>query len=537
MRIPSSLALLVPFARPVQGVWLSVLIAFGLSSVSLFEAPSAAESPKSEAPMTAPIEALIPELEAYLAKGMNAFDVPGLAIGIVTGDRLVYGKGFGVRRKGGAPVDTRTVFQIGSTTKAFLATTMAIMVDRGKLEWDDRIVDLDPTFQLKDPWVTREFRLFDVIAQRSGLPPYANDNVGILGADKAAMIRSLRYVEPVSSFRSTFAYTNITHLLAARIVAKAGGAPEWHVVAQKEILDPLGMKDTSFTAEAISAAANRTEGYRWTPNGTIEVPFNPIFPYGFGAAGNINSTIEDLTSWVRLQLGNGTFEGEPIVSPENLAITRTPKVAITDKVSYALGWIVQQTPNGSIVWHNGGTDSFGSYVGMLVDKDVGVIVLTNEENVGFPDAIGAWVADRLLDNPPVDHVANYLDRAKTRFEAGAKLFVRPENPRPFPPLAPLAGSFANPSFGMAEVRLDGDALVMELEATGAQLKLAPWDGEVFTASLVPLGRFAAIAEDLGPRPSGFVQFQIDQEGKLGVLRLSFEDGQAYEFERQAEGEE
>jgi CubicO group peptidase (beta-lactamase class C family) len=191
---------------PAKGVWLLVVIAFALSSASLPEQPSAAESPKSEAPMAPRIEALIPELEDYVAKGMNAFDVPGLAIGIVTGDRLVYGKGFGVRRKGGAPVDTRTVFQIGSTTKAFLATTMAIMVDRGKLEWDDRIVDLDPTFQLKDPWVTREFRLFDVIAQRSGLPPYANDNVGILGADKAAMIRSLRYVEPVSSFRSTFAY-------------------------------------------------------------------------------------------------------------------------------------------------------------------------------------------------------------------------------------------------------------------------------------------------------------------------------------------
>ncbi len=106
--------------------------------------------------------------------------MPGLAIGIVVGDKLVYAKGFGVRSKSSSvPVDTRTIFQIGSTTKAFLATTLAIMVDRGKLRWDDRVVDLDPDFQLRDPWVTREFRVFDLLAQRSGLPPYVNDGLGM----------------------------------------------------------------------------------------------------------------------------------------------------------------------------------------------------------------------------------------------------------------------------------------------------------------------------------------------------------------------
>jgi CubicO group peptidase (beta-lactamase class C family) len=139
--------------------------------------------------MEARVTALIPDIEAYIRNGMKAFDVPGLAIGIVTGDRLIYAKGFGVRSKsGGQPVDPQTVFQIGSATKAFLATTMAIAVDRGKLHWDDRVVDLDPEFQLKDAWVTREFRIFDLLAQRSGLPPYVNDVVGILGADQAMMV-------------------------------------------------------------------------------------------------------------------------------------------------------------------------------------------------------------------------------------------------------------------------------------------------------------------------------------------------------------
>jgi CubicO group peptidase (beta-lactamase class C family) len=391
---------------------------------------------------------------------MKAFGVPGLAIGIVANDRLIYAKGFGVRSKGGdVPVDTRTIFQIGSATKTFLATTMAIMVDRGKLQWDDRVVDLDPDFQLKDPWVTREFRVFDLLAQRSGLPPYVNDTLGALDFNEAALIRSLRYVEPASSFRSTFAYTNITHLLAGRIVAKAAGAADWNTVLQQELLDPLGMKNSSYTAEAIKAATNRAEGYRWTPNGTIEVPFIQLFPYDMGGAGDINSNVEDMARLVRLQLANGNFEGRRTVSSENLAFTHTPKVAISDKLFYALGWLIQQTPNGNIVWHNGGTRGFGAYVGMVPDKNVGVIVLTNEENVGFPDALGLWTLDRILDNPKVDHVADTLKKAKTNFETTAKLFAKPDNPRPFPPRT-VERQFRQPelrqSGGVAGRRYAGD---------------------------------------------------------------------------------
>jgi CubicO group peptidase (beta-lactamase class C family) len=481
--------------------------------------------------MEARIQALVPDLEAYTTRAMQAFGVPGLAIGIVAGDRLVYAKGFGVRSKdGGAPVDARTVFQVGSTTKAFLAATLGIMVDRGKFKWDDRVVDLYPEFQLRDPWVTREFRVFDLLAQRSGLPPYANDALGMIGLDDAAMIHSLRYVEPVSSFRTTFAYTNITHVLAGHIVAKAAGAPDWNTVLRNELLDPLGMKDSSYTAAAIAAAANHAEGYRWTPNGMTAVPFTEIFPYAFGGAGDLNSNVEDMAQWVRLQLGNGSFEGRRIVSAESIAAARTPKVAVNEKSFYALGWLIQQTPNGNIVWHNGGTSGFGAYVGLMPDKGVGIVALGNA--VGFAETIGMWAFDRILDNPNVDHAANMLKAAKERYDAAVKMFAKPEHPRPFPPTGPLAGRFVNPAVGKAAVTRDGDGLVMEIETTGAKMKLDPWDGDVFTASLMPLGRFATMAEDFGPLPAGFVQFQIDKNAKLNVLRFSLDDGQAYEFVRE-----
>jgi CubicO group peptidase (beta-lactamase class C family) len=181
-----------------------------------------AQSP-STPDMKARIDGLVPELEPYLRDGMAKWHVPGVGIGIVTGDRLHYARGFGTRNDKGDAVDTKTVFQGGSITKAFLAATIAIEVDKGRLHWDDRVVDLYPNFQLKDPWVTQELRLFDLLAQRSSLPPYVTDIITTLGFPEEVAIRSLRNVEAVSSFRTTYAYTNVTHLLAGRIVANKAG--------------------------------------------------------------------------------------------------------------------------------------------------------------------------------------------------------------------------------------------------------------------------------------------------------------------------
>jgi hypothetical protein len=332
----------------------------------------------------------------------------------------------------------------------------------------------------------------------------------------------------VSSFRTTFAYTNITHLLAARIVAKATGAPDWNAVLQKELLDPLGMKDSTYTAEAIEAAPNHAKGHRWTPEGTIEVPFTPIFPYHLAGSGNINSNIEDMARWARMQLGNGTFDGRRIVSSENLAYTRMPKVALNDQVFYDLGWYNYLTPNGNILWHDGDALSFGSFVGLVPDKNIGIIILTNETNVGAPNSLGPWVLDRILGNAKHDPVAENLKNAKATFEATTKRFAKPANPRPFPLLAPLTGNFVNSSLGKAVLTLKDDALVIEVQATGAKFKLVPWDGDIFIATLMPTGRFGAIVAS-SDATIGFVQFQMDKEGKLNLLRLSTGDGQAYEF--------
>jgi hypothetical protein len=384
---------------------------------------------------------------------------------------------------------------------------------------------------MKDPWVTHEFRVFDLLAQRSGLPSLVNDMLAMLGFEETALIRSLRTVDPISSFRTTFAYTNITHLLASRIVADAAGASGWNDVLQSDLLDPLGMKDSTWTVEAIEGAANHANGHRWTLEGTIEVPFTPIFPYHLAGAGNINSNIEDMARWVRLQLANGSFEGHRIVSPENLAVTLMARVALTDRLTYAMGWYNFETANGNIVWHDGDALSFGSFVGLAPSRNVGVIILTNETNVGFPSALGTWILDRVLGNPDVDYVATRIVETKGYFAAAAARFAPPANPRPFPPLAPLAGAFVSPSFGKASVVVDGSALVMEILTTGAKLKLEPWDGDVFVARLMSIGQFGPVV-DLDYMIKGFIQFQTAPSGQLDVLTMTLADGQRYEFRRE-----
>ena len=144
------------------------------------------------------------------------------------------------------------------------------------------------------------------------------------------------------------------------------------------------MSDASFTAEAIDKAPDHAVGHRWTATGSVPIPFDPSFPYLAGPAGDINASVEDCARWLRLQIGNGVFAGRRLISADNLAATRTPKVAISETVTYAMGWvsgtatyamgwIINATPSGRIIWHDGGTSGFGALIGFLPDKGIGIV--------------------------------------------------------------------------------------------------------------------------------------------------------------------
>lgn len=486
----------------------------GLAAISGISDTSAQQSSQGS------IEALLPDFEKQVTEGMKAFSVPGVAVGIVHDDKLIYAKGFGVRALGKPDqVTPETIFQIGSATKAFFTTTLAQAVDAGRLGWNDPVIDHVPEFQLADPWVTRDFRVLDIAAQRSGLTAYVNDALTMLGYDRQTLIRSLRVAPQLGLFRSDFRYLNIPHVAGGEIVAKVNGTPSWFDSLKTSLLTPLDMGATTATAEAITAAPNHAQGHRFAEP-PVAVPFHPSFPYALGPAGALNSNIPNMAKWLRLQLGRGHFEGKVLVSEDNLDVTWTPRVAMNERTSYAIGWVVSMTPRGRIIWHNGGTAGFGAHAGFLPDGKTGIVILTNLENTGMPDALAMWFYDRALGNPAVDNIALTAAAAKKRREA-AQAEAAGLVPGPLSPLAAgFAGSYASPVLGDATVALAGGKLGLTLEKTGAQLLLEPNrdDPYLFQARLAPVGAFVAPAEMSGGEPFVRLRFETDAAGKISQMR-------------------
>ncbi|MGH7249081.1 MAG: serine hydrolase domain-containing protein, partial [Pseudomonadota bacterium] len=335
------------------------------------------------------VRAILPDLEHYVRKGMADWHVPGVAMGVVVEGEVLLAAGYGVRDSTGAePATARTMFQIGSTTKAFCAASEAIMVDQGRMQWSDRVIDHDPDFRMSDPWVTREFRIFDLLAQRSGLRPYVLDQMWAFGFGPEARVAALRHAEPVTSFRTTFAYQNTLHLVAGRIVAHEAGARDWPEALHRLILEPLGMSETNTSIAALKGAANHATGHVWFDGRMWQPPLIPEFENA-GPAGAMNSTVKDLILWLRLLIGRGSIDGRRVISEANLTETWRPLVDIHEapgkKVefpaawsAYASGWIFRLTAGGSCIWHNGGTGQFRSHIGFVPSRRAGFVILTNE---------------------------------------------------------------------------------------------------------------------------------------------------------------
>jgi len=477
---------------------------------------SRAMAPGTPEPLSGPeLEKVFREFERRVEKALRDFQVPGMAVAVVQEDRLVYSKGFGVKETGKQElVDPHTRFQVGSTSKAFTATLVASLVDEGKLGWKDRVVTHLPDFAMADPWVTKEFQVRDLMAQHSGMKPYAGDILAMIGYGREDIIRSTAHIAPVYSFRSEFSYVNNLWVTAAATVeAKTGKS--WEQNLQERIFDPLGMAESSASQEALFKSGNAAT-FHVLDEGKVK-PLSrdwPLFywPYVYGPAGGINSNVLDMAKWVRMQLAEGSFEGKTVVGKENLAYTHEPQTPIAGgKNAYCLGWVKSEYEPCPLVWHNGATTGSGTLVMMAPRLDLGIVILSNLVTPA-PDTLGLVFMDLYTGKTDApDRLGTALEGWKKKLADEAVKASRPKGATTPLPYAAYAGTYESPLFGTALLMDRQGKLVLRLGPKGFELTLKPWNRDNFTME----------ASGLDEEDAGSIRFDVGVDGK--AFAFDFQD--------------
>jgi CubicO group peptidase (beta-lactamase class C family) len=460
------------------------------------------------------VRAALPEMEKLVVQALKKSGVPGAAIVIVHKDEVVYLKGFGVREMGkDEPIDADTVFLLASVSKPIASTLLALLVSLGMIDWDNRVIDHDPGFRLYDPWVTREVTLRDLLCHRSGLPGHAGDLLEDLGYDRSEVLHRLRYLKPSGGFRSQYAYTNFGFTAAAVAAARAAGKT-WEALADDELFRPLEMKASSYRFRDYAAAKNRALLH-------VRVNGQWVARYARDAdaqspAGGASSTARDLAQWLRLQLGGGKMNGEPLIAASALGethrpqvITRPPQDPGRDRAGfYGLGWNVNYDDQGRVqLSHSGGFDLGGATaVSLLPSERLGIVVLTNAAPMGIPEAVCASFLDLVLfHDVKKDWFEAYQRAFKELFKpdyGGTIDYFKPPTKKS-PPLPSVAyvGAYANAYFGAIEVVEKDGGLLVRMGPKKMTFPLRHWDRDVFLYQ--PVGEMAAgpsaVTFQVGPK--------------------------------------
>jgi CubicO group peptidase (beta-lactamase class C family) len=439
-------------------------------------------------------------VDAIVEDAIKAWRVPGASVAVVRGDEVVYLKGFGVRRSGTEErVTPDTVFAIGSTTKAMTAAAVAMLVDDGKMAWDDPVRKHLEYFHLSDPLADGAVTLRDLLCHRTGLSRH--DMLWFASPlTREEILRRVAYVKLNRPFRSTWQYQNIAFLAAGTAVEKASGRT-WEEFVRARIFEPLGMTGASFSTTDAEKSADHATPHRKKDETVTAIPWRNID--NIGPAGSVNAAARDMAQWVRFQLGDGTFAGKRLLSTANLEEMHTPQMVVriegpgklaaaeteTTQVSYGLGWQVQDYRGRLLVSHGGNIDGFTARVALLPRERLGIVVLANLNATAMNSSVSNSITDLVLGLPHKDWNAVYATQTRRSEEREAAARTAREEKRhkdtkPSRELAAYAGEYEDPAYGTARVTLDGEKLV--LQWSSFKTPLDHWHFDTFTAKEEPL---------------------------------------------------
>ncbi|MEJ7625073.1 MAG: serine hydrolase [Pyrinomonadaceae bacterium] len=471
------------------------------------------------------LEQKLKEIDDYAVNVITTWKGPGMAIAVVKDDKLVLAKGYGVREHGTTDkVDADTVFAIASNSKAFTTTAIAIMVDENKLSWDDKVSKFLPDFQMYDPWVTSELTVRDLVTHRVGLDTFSGDLLWYetnYTADE--ILGRVKHLPRVSSFRTRYGYQNLMFIAAGRVIEKVSGK-SWCDFVTERILSPLAMTRTVCSIKNLAANA------AWPHNesgGTLR-KLNRGNVDGAASAAALNSSVNDLSKWVRTQLGKGKFEGKQIFSEGQAWQMHQPFLA--QQISeggwkgnptrhfsgVASGWFVYDYHGKKIINHSGGLDGMLSYTVLIPEENAGFVILTNSESPAFVVMMNK-IRDVLVDAPKRDWNAEAITTiatGKTNTDAEVKKAdaTRVTGTKPTLALPNYTGTYTDKMYGDVRIAEENGKLVMRfLPSPNFVADLEHWHYDTWQIKWR-----SSVAYNF---PRGWVTFTLDKNGKTDQLKV------------------
>jgi CubicO group peptidase (beta-lactamase class C family) len=489
-------------------------------------------------------------VDAIVEDALRFWHVPGIAVGIVRDDKVVYLKGHGVKEVGKPdPVTPDTEFPLASCTKAFTTTAMAMLVDEGRMSWDDPVRKHVAFFHLSDPSADALVTLRDLVSHRTGVGPHELLWYRAPWSQEET-IRRIGKVKLDYPFRSGFRYQTTMFTTAGWAVGHASES-NWADFVQKRILDPLEMKNTSLTTTAALESPDHASPHRFLRGGRgaesdktshSTTHHSPLTTHQFKVipwyaidkpepAGSINSCARDLCQWIRFQLGDGVIDGKRLVSAKNLLETRTPQTIIrlegnvrdmnpdTAQISYGMGWVIQDHRGQLLVSHAGAIDGFRAHITLIPEAKIGIVLLNNLDKTNMNLAVSNSLVDLLLGLPKKDWNAYIGEQVRKQETAARARYLEREKNRkpeskPSLPLTAFAGTYEDSAYGTAVISVKDNALVWKWSTFNCALQ--HFADDTFT-----------IDSDLLGHPQ--VQFIVGSGGKINAMKVM--DVMEVEFKR------
>ena len=465
------------------------------------------------------------QLDGFVKDAMEEFEIPGIAVGIIKDGNIQHLKGYGVREVGkDAVVDGDTMYAIASNSKAFTATAMAILVDDGVLHWDDKVVDFLPNFRMMDPWITAEFTIRDLLTHRSGMGLGAGDLMfwPSTGVTRTDIVENVRHLKMVSGFRSAYAYDNTLYVVAGEVIAAASGM-SYEDFVQSRIMNQLAIGNscradiTTLNDDDNVASPHVVVDGEFRVAGRLNDPGKPMV---IAAAGGIQCSARAMLKWVNTHLNDGKGliskkQHDEMVSPQTIMpVSQSDNDWYgTNFTAYGLGFRLKDYHGIKHVSHTGGLLGMVTYTVMIPSQNLGVVVLTNQENGSAMRAIMENIMQVYLDSGSINWTERFAQiRARNIAKANAQIKAEQSDAEAnaLLPLKDYVGLYRDPWFGDVTISMKDGGLYFTAEKS-VKLKgpLSPFK----------FNTFKVLWDDRSFNADAYAMFSTDFEGKVNGLKM------------------